>query len=520
MDGESTTEEPSDRPPANANKGQLARNVASSYVSLFVGVLLSLFLTRVLLRHLGAGTYGLWIVLFAMVGYLGLLDVGVGTAVVQRIARLMAQHDDAGVADLMRTAWWFFATSGVVAVLVTVVVAPFIGSILHLGTLSPTIAAITLVLLGAMTAVLFLQSVPNAVLFGSGRADRSAQVGLLTLVLTQGAQIVVVVDGAGLVGLAIVSVVGAAIGLGVGASLIHRVTGSSIRHGRFNRPLLAELLVFGGRQSVISLGGIVSYQLDALIIGITLPVAQVAPYNIALSTANLSRNLSTQGTSLLLPTFAHFETVGDRERQARMFFRSVLFGLAISLPILIALAGFGDPILKLWLGTVPPKTYEIMIVLGLVTTLQLPGNQCFNFLTGVGRVQLIMRLAIVGAIVNLAGSIGATFWLGPVGPAVGSLPVVLVLDFVLLPVIVCRYVQVPIGRYVREALIPLLPASLAGGAVALALVAWAPARTGVGAVVEAAITVVVSWAALGGFLLRVDPTARRALWSRLRRRSA
>jgi O-antigen/teichoic acid export membrane protein len=518
VDGESTPEEASDRPPANASKGQLARNMASSYVSLFVGIVLSLFFTRVVLRHLGASTYGLWIVLFAMVGYLGLLDVGVGTAVVQRIARLMGEHDDAGVADLMRTAWWFFATSGVVAVLVTVVVAPFIGSILHLGTLSPTAAAITLVLLGAMTAVLFLQSVPNAVLFGSGRADRSAQVGLLTLILTQGAQIVVVVAGGGLVGLAVVAVVGAAIGLGVGASLIHRITGSSIRHGRFNRPLLRELLAFGGRQSVISLSGIVSYQLDALIIGIILPVAQVAPYNIALSTANLSRNLSTQGTNLLLPTFAHFETVGDRERQARFFFRSVMFGLAVAFPIVIALAGFGDPILTLWLGTVPPKTYEIMIVLGVVTAVQLPGNQCFNFLTGVGRVQLIMRLAIIGAVVNLAGSVAATFWLGPVGPAVGSLPVVVVLDFTLLPVIVCRYVGVPVARYLREALLPLLPTSIAGGTVALALVEWAPARTGVGAVVEATVTVAASWLALGGFLLRVEPTARRALWSRLRRR--
>jgi hypothetical protein len=149
---------------------------------------------------------------------------------------------------------------------------------------------------------------------------------------------------------------------------------------------------------------------------------------------------------------------------------------------------------------------------------QLPGNQCFNFLTGVGRVQLIMRLAIIGAVVNLAGSVAATFWLGPVGPAVGSLPVVVILDFTLLPVIVCRYVGVPIARYLREALLPLLPTSIAGGTVALALVAWAPARTGVGAVIEATVTVAASWLALGGFLLRVEPTARRALWSRLRRR--
>ena len=128
VDGESTPDpvsDPDDLPAANASGRQLARNVASSYGNFFLAVLMSLILTRVLLRHLGAGTYGLWIVLLAIVGYLGLLDVGVSTAAVQRVARLMAAHDRDGVADLIRTVWTFFAVSGVVAVLVTVVLAPF-----------------------------------------------------------------------------------------------------------------------------------------------------------------------------------------------------------------------------------------------------------------------------------------------------------------------------------------------------------------------------------------------------------
>ncbi len=69
-----------------------------------------------------------------------------------------------------------------------------------------TIAGTTLIVLGLATAVIFLASVPNAVLFGSGRGDRLAQLGGLTLVVTQRVQIVVVIAGGGLVGLAIVSV--------------------------------------------------------------------------------------------------------------------------------------------------------------------------------------------------------------------------------------------------------------------------------------------------------------------------
>ena len=101
---------------------------------------------------------------------------------------------------------------------------------------------------------MFLGSVPNAVLFGSGRGDRLAQLGGPTLLLTQGVQIVVVLAGAGLIGLAIVSVAGVCLGLVMTASMVGRITGSSIRHGRFRRSVLADLLRFGMRQSVISRG--------------------------------------------------------------------------------------------------------------------------------------------------------------------------------------------------------------------------------------------------------------------------
>ncbi len=501
---------------ANASIPQLIRNVVSQYASFLIGVVASLVLTRVLLRQLGAGPYGLWIVLLAIVGYLGLLDVGVGTAAVQRIARLTAEGDSEGVADVIRTSLAFFAVSGILAVAVTAGLAPFLASFLNLGTISPTEAGVTLVLLGVMTMFTFLATAPNALLFGAGRGDRLAQIGLVTLILTEVVQILVVLAGGGLIALAVIQTAGVALGLVICAVAAARITGSPIRQGRFRRPLLRELIRFGGLQAVIAVSGVVAYQLDALVIGVILPVSQVAPYNIALNTSNLSRNLSTLGTNLLLPTYAHFETTGDRRRQAGYFFRSVLVSLVVSAPIVIALAAFGEPILHLWLGKVPPRTYQIMIALGIVTTLQLPGHQCFLFLTGVGRNRLLAKLSTAGAVLNLVGSIIATYWLGPVGPAIGSLPPVVVIDFVLLPMVVTSYLGVPFSRYARAALAPVVPVALVAGALALALIHLHPAHSGLAAVIGAVVVVTVSWAALGLIVLRLQPGLRGSLWRRIR----
>lgn len=521
MDGEVTPgslPEPDGTSAANASLPQLIRNVVSQYASFLVGVAASLVLTRVLLRQLGAGPYGLWIVLLAIVGYLGLLDVGVGTAAVQRIAKLTAEGDSEGVADVIRTSFVFFAVSGVVAVGITAGLAPFLASFLKLGTISPTVAGTTLIILGVMTLFTFLATAPNALLFGAGRGDRLAQIGLITLILTEVGQILAVLAGGGLIALAILQTAGLALGLVISAFAASRVTGSPLRHGRFRRPLLGELIRFGGLQATIALSSVFAYQLDALIIGIILPVSQVAPYNIALNTSNLSRNLSTIGTNLLLPTYTHFETTGDRRRQADYFCRSVLVSLVVSVPIVIALAAFGEPILQLWLGSVPPKTYEIVIALGIVTAIQLPGHQCFLFLTGVGRNRLLAKLATIGAVLNLAGSIAATFWLGPVGPAIGSMPPVIVIDFVVLPIVVCNHLGVPFRRYARSALGPVVPVAVVAGGLALLLIHLHPAHSGLAAVIGAVVVVLGSWAALALIVARLEPELRDSLWQRIRDR--
>ena len=516
-----------DRPFANASPRQFLRNAAASYANLVVGVILSLVLTRVLLRDLGASTYGLWIVLLSIVGYIGLLDVGVSTATVQRVARMTAIGDTQGLADVIRTASVFFAVSGGIAVAVTMVVAPFLDQILHLGTTGVEVAGVTLVLLGAMLAVRIVTGVPNAVLFGVGRSDRSSMIAFASMLITQGSQVAVVILGGGLVWLGAVTLAGTTVTFVMTSLVVRRLTGYTVRTGHFERTILVDLLRFGGRNTVIAISGMVSFSLDALIIGIILPVAKVAPYDIALSTANLTRNLTTYGSDLLLPTYAHFESMQDPARQARLFSRTVMATLTISLPILVALVAFGDPILRLWLGNVPAETYTIMIALGFVTALELPGHQCFIFLTGIGRNQLMMRMAVVGAVVNLAGSIAFTFVLGPIGPAIGSLPAVLVIDFTILPVIVCRYLGMPVGRYVKDALLPVVPAVAVAGAVAIGMHWLLPThpglttfRGGVRALVSAACVVLAAWVVMFVVVLRLEPDARSKVLAMLRRRGS
>src|SRR4029453_9837974 len=213
--------------------------------------------------------------------------------------------------------------------------------------------------------------------------------------------------------------------------------------GRASRVVLRELLVLGWRNLVIGQGGAIAYRYDAAVIGAVAPVKAVAPYALSLSTANFTRTISTAGTNLLIPSYAHSDALDDRERQFRLFSWAVLVSMGITGPAVICFAAFGPDLLRIWLGSVPDQTWEGMVALNLMMLLQLPGHQSGILLASIAKTKLLARIAIPVALVNLGLSILFTSWWGPIGPVLGSMPQAVLLEFVALPIYCCRSLDIP-----------------------------------------------------------------------------
>jgi O-antigen/teichoic acid export membrane protein len=500
----------------NASGSQVLRNMVTSYISLPISVVLGIFFTRIVLQHLGSSTYGLWVVLTSLTSYLGLLDAGVSTAAVQKVAALIAKGETSDLSTLVGTLLAFFFGSGLLAIGIVGVLIPFIGKIFHSSVISVTDERAIVLLLALSISIGFISSISTALIFGSGRGDLLVVLGLLAGTSVQAIQIVVVILGGGAVGLVAVTAGGALVGLLLTSAVARRFLPRRPHLEDVNSVLFKELVRNGLRNAAVGIIGTISYSLDALIIGLILPLRRVTPYDIALSTASLTRSLATLGTNQLFPAYAHSWANEDRAREFRLFCRAVMGSLAITLSIFIALVGFGSQILHLWLVHVPPDTYEIVVVLGVVYVLQVPGHQCFVLLTASNHNAILIRVGIPAALVNIGLTVGATFWLGPVGPAVGSLPQVLLLDFLFLPIIVCRYLGFPFFQYVRRAILPVLPVGViaAGVVLLLHLTRWSDER--LPGTACSALVVLVSLPALLPVLGFVDPELSDLLRRRIR----
>ena len=75
-------------------QNQLKIGAILTYLSLFLGNVISLFYTPFMLKVLGQSEFGLFTLANAVVGYLTVLDFGFGSATIRYTAKYKAEHED------------------------------------------------------------------------------------------------------------------------------------------------------------------------------------------------------------------------------------------------------------------------------------------------------------------------------------------------------------------------------------------------------------------------------------------
>ena len=72
---------------------QLKIGAFLSYVSLAIGNIISIIYTPIMLRLLGQSEYGIYNISNSIIGYLGVLDFGLGNAVIRYTSQYRALED-------------------------------------------------------------------------------------------------------------------------------------------------------------------------------------------------------------------------------------------------------------------------------------------------------------------------------------------------------------------------------------------------------------------------------------------
>src|SRR6185295_1950732 len=98
---------------------------ALGIVNFFAVTFVSLYMMPFLIRHLGDRMYGLWLLVGSVLGFYGLLDLGIGTATQRYFSRAVGTGDENEAKIIVNSSLYIFSFVGLAAVVVSVLLAFF-----------------------------------------------------------------------------------------------------------------------------------------------------------------------------------------------------------------------------------------------------------------------------------------------------------------------------------------------------------------------------------------------------------
>lgn len=327
---------------------EIGRNSVWNLFGQVAPILLAIIVIPKLITSLGHDRYGFLTIVWVLIGYVGIFDLGVGRAMTRVVAERLGAQDREGAEAVAQTAMKF---------------------LFLLGLLSATIFLLFAnILVG-------LLGVPDALRDEGINAIRILSIGLPFVMLTSGYRgcleayakfpaLNMIRAGMGVftyvAPLLAVSfsprlevMVGSVVLMRLVANWVHRWAcirecGIVLSFRKIDRTRLKQLLGLGGWMTVSNIVGPLMSDLDRLVVGTLVPVATVGYYATAFDVVNQVILMPYSITSAAFPVIAGYQN----QEQARSLYGFVVKCVVVTvLPILLLVIGFAHPVFTLWLGT-------------------------------------------------------------------------------------------------------------------------------------------------------------------------
>jgi O-antigen/teichoic acid export membrane protein len=377
------------------------------------------------LNYLGTDRFGVWMTLSALIAILGFSDLGVGNALLNNVAHAAGRDD--------RTQIRAFVSSGVAMLLGVAAVLglafaaayPFIPwARMFNVTSAPAIEEV-----GPAAAALvgcFLLTMPA----GSLQQVR--------LGLQQGYVNSAFVAAGDIAGLALV-IAAIVLRLGLpwlvlamaGGPLVATIANGAVLlkrmpwlrpSSRFVVPsAVRSLLQVGLLFLVLQLAVAVAFTSNSIIIAALIGPSAVAEYTVVAKLFLVPSLLVGFAIAPLWPAYREALSRGDVRWVRATFGRSIRLSLAVAGLSSVVLVALGLSIIDLWVGSSVHPGFDLVLAVGIWTTLSAVGTATSMLLNGAQVMRFQVVTAIMMATANVLLSVSLTSWIGVSGVVWGSI---------------------------------------------------------------------------------------------------
>lgn len=440
----------------------MTRSILSNWFGLAALAVCTAVLTPIMIAHLGASDYGVWVLLGSVLDYYGLLDIGMRGAMFRYVGTFRGVDAREEINRTFSSSLLIVIVTALVVSVISILAAIVLPQSLPLQGHSMAVYRQLLLLLGMSIAITFPVRMLATYLSAQQRWDLFNAAGTLSIVMRTVAIIGVMELGYGIVAVAACTLAVSLISLAQNIVFV-RLADPEVRISlsRVSGNRIGELFGFSLRSLLVSIGDSLRFSSDSAVITAVMNVALVTPFSVATRLIECFKSVVIAAGGPVFGSMTVLEGSQAWEESRGLLLRSTrMLGLLSVLGGVLLIVD-GRSLLRLWVGSELKLAYPVLIVLAIGYTINLALHPLLLIVIAKGKHGALGAWTIAEGLLNVGLSIAWGRAYGLIGIAMGTIIPMLIVKLIIQPYYALRAAKLTPWKYLSQGLgRPLLVAPL------------------------------------------------------------
>lgn len=431
-------------------KDQIKIGAMLSYISLALTGIIGLVYTPLMLKYMGQAEYGLYSLVASFIGYLTILDLGFGNAIVVYTARYRAKGDRENEQKLHGMFFVVYTILGIIAGILGFVLYLNVGTLFG-DSFTPDELGKARIMMGILTfnlIVTFPLSIFGNIITAYEEFVFSKLVNIVRQLIMPVIMLPLLIMGYKSITMTIVITALNIACLLTNMMFCLKKLKISIRFKGFDKKLLKEIFAFSVFIFLNQVVDKINWSMDQVVLGSVAGTIAVAVYSVASQLNNIYLSFSTAINGVLLPKVTKMvENKASDEEISNEFIKTGRIQYLIMALVIIGFVIFGREFIAIWSGAEYAESYIIACILMIPVTVPLIQNIGINILQAKNKHKFRTLVYMGISVFNIILSIPLAKMYGGVGAAIGTAISLIVGNIIIMNIYYHRTIKIDIPKF-------------------------------------------------------------------------
>jgi O-antigen/teichoic acid export membrane protein len=360
-----------------------------------------------LVHHMGLPQYGVWMLVSAILGSMGILSTGFGDATVKYVSLYRGHNNHAGVERTIRATLTINVALGCLFGVLVWLLAPIM--VQRMLKIEPELQQLSKRALQISAVILFLRSAESvfvSTLRAFERYGPAVKLNVFLRSIVVISAVVLTALGRGVVEIMWATLLWSGLVVVLQGVAARSVAGAFNIFPTFERSAVREVASFGCFSWLQALAGVAFNHADRFVVGALMGTTPVAIYVLCVQITQPIHGMGAAAFNFLFPHLSARHGAGEVHAPRRIFRLALLCSIVLSLTLAAPLIVLGKPILTSWMGQSFAK--QAYVVLGILASAYavLAINVVPHYtLLALGQVRFVSLLNVLAGVVSLCATV-------------------------------------------------------------------------------------------------------------------